>query len=120
MDCATRVYKEQGPSAFWRGNTANIIRYFPTQVSGVAGARALGVVLVMYVVLGLVCVCVCVAVYLVCVAGVGGCLVHVCYGVSDLSYAWTTCMADTLALGLEAMHVVEAHEKCTGAFHESS
>merc|ERR1712231_51501 len=31
VDCATRVYKEQGPGAFWRGNTANIIRYFPTQ-----------------------------------------------------------------------------------------
>jgi len=31
MDCAMRVYKEQGPTAFWRGNTANIIRYFPTQ-----------------------------------------------------------------------------------------
>jgi len=31
VDCATRVYKEQGISAFWRGNTANIIRYFPTQ-----------------------------------------------------------------------------------------
>lgn len=32
IDCATRVYKEQGIAAFWRGNTANIIRYFPTQV----------------------------------------------------------------------------------------
>ena len=32
VDCAVRVYKEQGPAAFWRGNTANIIRYFPTQV----------------------------------------------------------------------------------------
>jgi hypothetical protein len=32
IDCATRVYKEQGVGAFWRGNTANIIRYFPTQV----------------------------------------------------------------------------------------
>ena len=31
VDCAVRVYKEQGPTAFWRGNTANIIRYFPTQ-----------------------------------------------------------------------------------------
>lgn len=31
IDCATRVYKEQGVGAFWRGNTANIIRYFPTQ-----------------------------------------------------------------------------------------
>jgi len=31
VDCASRVYKEQGAGAFWRGNTANIIRYFPTQ-----------------------------------------------------------------------------------------
>ena len=30
IDCATRVYKDQGITAFWRGNTANIIRYFPT------------------------------------------------------------------------------------------
>lgn len=27
----TRVYTEQGLSAFWRGNLTNIIRYFPTQ-----------------------------------------------------------------------------------------
>mmetsp|Transcript_33128 Transcript_33128/g.77567 ORF Transcript_33128/g.77567 Transcript_33128/m.77567 type:complete len:423 (+) Transcript_33128:62-1330(+) len=31
LDCFVRVYKEQGITAFWRGNTANIIRYFPTQ-----------------------------------------------------------------------------------------
>lgn len=31
IDCAVRVYKDQGITAFWRGNTANIIRYFPTQ-----------------------------------------------------------------------------------------
>ncbi|EKX42801.1 hypothetical protein GUITHDRAFT_73589 [Guillardia theta CCMP2712] len=31
VDCAVRVYKEQGALAFWRGNTANILRYFPTQ-----------------------------------------------------------------------------------------
>jgi solute carrier family 25 (mitochondrial adenine nucleotide translocator), member 4/5/6/31 len=31
IDCAVRVYKDQGIVAFWRGNTANIIRYFPTQ-----------------------------------------------------------------------------------------
>jgi solute carrier family 25 (adenine nucleotide translocator) protein 4/5/6/31 len=30
-DCFTRVYNEQGFSSFWRGNTANVIRYFPTQ-----------------------------------------------------------------------------------------
>ncbi|KAF1764140.1 hypothetical protein GCK72_004087 [Caenorhabditis remanei] len=31
MDVLTRVPKEQGYSALWRGNLANVIRYFPTQ-----------------------------------------------------------------------------------------
>jgi solute carrier family 25 (mitochondrial adenine nucleotide translocator), member 4/5/6/31 len=31
VDCFTRVTKEQGFKAFWRGNMTNIIRYFPTQ-----------------------------------------------------------------------------------------
>lgn len=30
-NCFTRVYKEQGLKAFWRGNLTNVIRYFPTQ-----------------------------------------------------------------------------------------
>jgi solute carrier family 25 (mitochondrial adenine nucleotide translocator), member 4/5/6/31 len=30
-DCFSRVYNEQGVGAFWRGNLANVIRYFPTQ-----------------------------------------------------------------------------------------
>mmetsp|Transcript_35628 Transcript_35628/g.100873 ORF Transcript_35628/g.100873 Transcript_35628/m.100873 type:complete len:322 (-) Transcript_35628:140-1105(-) len=30
-NCFTRVYQEQGLSAFWRGNFTNVIRYFPTQ-----------------------------------------------------------------------------------------
>ncbi len=30
-DCFTRVYHEQGFVSFWRGNMANVIRYFPTQ-----------------------------------------------------------------------------------------
>jgi len=29
-DCFQRVYREQGLAAFWRGNLANVIRYFPT------------------------------------------------------------------------------------------
>ena len=29
-DCFRRVYKEQGLNAFWRGNLANVVRYFPT------------------------------------------------------------------------------------------
>jgi len=31
VNCFTRVSKEQGVGAFWRGNAANVIRYFPTQ-----------------------------------------------------------------------------------------
>jgi len=31
VDCATRTYNQEGMLSFWRGNTANVIRYFPTQ-----------------------------------------------------------------------------------------
>ncbi|CAD8107140.1 unnamed protein product [Paramecium primaurelia] len=31
IDCFIRVPKEEGLSALWRGNLANVIRYFPTQ-----------------------------------------------------------------------------------------
>jgi solute carrier family 25 (adenine nucleotide translocator) protein 4/5/6/31 len=31
VNCFTRVSKEQGMGAFWRGNLANVVRYFPTQ-----------------------------------------------------------------------------------------
>lgn len=31
MDCVVRIPKEQGFVSFWRGNLANVIRYFPTQ-----------------------------------------------------------------------------------------
>ena len=30
-DCFSRVYREQGFVSFWRGNLANVLRYFPTQ-----------------------------------------------------------------------------------------
>jgi solute carrier family 25 (mitochondrial adenine nucleotide translocator), member 4/5/6/31 len=30
-DCFSRVAKEEGVGSLWRGNTANVIRYFPTQ-----------------------------------------------------------------------------------------
>merc|ERR1711931_288019 len=31
VDCATRVLKTEGVYPFWRGNLANVLRYFPTQ-----------------------------------------------------------------------------------------
>lgn len=31
VDCFIRIPKEQGVLSFWRGNLANVIRYFPTQ-----------------------------------------------------------------------------------------
>jgi len=31
VDCASRVVSEEGFAAFWRGNLANVVRYFPTQ-----------------------------------------------------------------------------------------
>jgi len=31
VDCFARTYKDEGLLALWRGNTANVIRYFPTQ-----------------------------------------------------------------------------------------
>jgi len=35
-DCFTRVYQEQGLSAFWRGNLVNCLRYAPQQGSALA------------------------------------------------------------------------------------
>jgi len=31
IDCTSRTYASEGLASFWRGNTANVIRYFPTQ-----------------------------------------------------------------------------------------
>jgi len=31
FDCFSRVYREQGLQSFWRGNVANLLRYFPSQ-----------------------------------------------------------------------------------------
>lgn len=30
-DCFSRTMKDEGVPALWRGNTANVLRYFPTQ-----------------------------------------------------------------------------------------
>ena len=31
IDCFGRTFRSEGLTSFWRGNTANVIRYFPTQ-----------------------------------------------------------------------------------------
>jgi len=31
MDCSARILKDEGVLPFWRGNMANVLRYFPTQ-----------------------------------------------------------------------------------------
>jgi len=36
VDCASRVISEEGVGAFWRGNLANVLRYFPTQARNLA------------------------------------------------------------------------------------
>ncbi|KAH8741137.1 mitochondrial ADP/ATP-transporter [Cryptosporidium ryanae] len=36
FDCLKRVSKEQGILSLWRGNTTNVLRYFPTQALGFA------------------------------------------------------------------------------------
>lgn len=38
VDVFVRVPQEQGVAAFWRGNFANVLRYFPTQVRETATA----------------------------------------------------------------------------------
>ncbi|KAG5408614.1 hypothetical protein IGI04_004933, partial [Brassica rapa subsp. trilocularis] len=35
-NCFLRIFKEEGALSFWRGNQANVIRYFPTQASNFA------------------------------------------------------------------------------------
>lgn len=32
-ECFSRTAKDEGMMSLWRGNTANVIRYFPTQVT---------------------------------------------------------------------------------------
>jgi solute carrier family 25 (adenine nucleotide translocator) protein 4/5/6/31 len=36
IDCVTRVYREQGLFSFWRGNFANVFRYFPNHAMNFA------------------------------------------------------------------------------------
>merc|ERR1719210_593985 len=40
MDCVQRVLKTEGVYPFWRGNLANVLRYFPTQALNFASKDA--------------------------------------------------------------------------------
>ena len=39
IDCFSRTYKDEGLVSLWRGNTANVIRYFPTQALNFAFSK---------------------------------------------------------------------------------
>ena len=41
IDCFTRTYRDEGLLSLWRGNTANVIRYFPTQALNFAFSKEL-------------------------------------------------------------------------------
>jgi len=43
MDCCSRVLKTEGVYPFWRGNLANVLRYFPTQALNFAFKDAIKV-----------------------------------------------------------------------------
>merc|ERR1712212_500513 len=43
MDCCSRVLKTEGIVPFWRGNLANVLRYFPTQALNFAFKDAIKV-----------------------------------------------------------------------------
>jgi len=39
MDAFSRTYADEGLLSLWRGNTANVIRYFPTQALNFAFSK---------------------------------------------------------------------------------
>ncbi|KAK6143149.1 hypothetical protein DH2020_023497 [Rehmannia glutinosa] len=47
-DCFKRTIKDEGFGSLWRGNTANVIRYFPTQASHLRGAAGASSLLFVY------------------------------------------------------------------------
>ena len=40
-DCLARTTRDEGVLSLWRGNTANVIRYFPTQALNFAFSASL-------------------------------------------------------------------------------
>lgn len=52
-DAFTRTYKEEGLVSLWRGNTANVIRYFPTQALNFAFSMPVHSVLSQYLMINM-------------------------------------------------------------------
>jgi solute carrier family 25 (adenine nucleotide translocator) protein 4/5/6/31 len=46
VDCAVRIYKQQGILSFWKGNLANVYKHFPNHAISFATKDALRNVLV--------------------------------------------------------------------------
>lgn len=44
VDCFSRTYRDEGLVSLWRGNTANVIRYFPTQALNFAFSKHIFVI----------------------------------------------------------------------------
>ena len=40
IDCFARTTREEGVVSLWRGNTTNVIRYFPTRALNVAPSES--------------------------------------------------------------------------------
>ncbi len=46
IDCFSRTYRDEGVVSLWRGNTANVIRYFPTQALNFAFSACIRVYII--------------------------------------------------------------------------
>merc|ERR1711977_545999 len=48
-ECFKRTTAQEGVASLWRGNTANVIRYFPTQAGNLASGGAAGATSLLFV-----------------------------------------------------------------------
>merc|ERR1719273_2600406 len=49
VDCTKRVFQQEGLFHFWRGNLANVLRYFPTQALNFASGGTAGTMSLLFV-----------------------------------------------------------------------
>merc|ERR1712226_1000511 len=49
VDCTKRTMAAEGALSFWRGNLANVLRYFPTQALNFASGGAAGTMSLLFV-----------------------------------------------------------------------